>query len=398
MSIFFKSFFRNRKKSGAKRIKGDDVVAVAIAIAATTTRTTKKKKKKKEEEEEERETKGAFSSPKPHKHPPRIDVRIRTPAAAAPSFDGGGAGAGPRTTTAAARRDVAADDDDGVSAMTPATGIPPDSPTGVDVIDLLLQRRGDDDDDDDVSTVTGAVPSPERVRRPTVPTAILPGGWYDDDRDDDSDDGRLTVYEEDDAGSVVGGGIVVGEDCGRRRPQLRGREAEFAGSPQPSYQCRSADADAALASAIGRREARLKRVLGGSGSWLTRTGYFRSAVDSAFCEVAEIAGGSSGRGGVTLEGLRAGLLSVHLSMATYVGSPACRVRASFVRPLLRPPLLRSLVVYLSRRSFFAFALDCESRASSDWENIQRIIMYASRRVRDTSRRYSTSSTGTIPVC
>jgi hypothetical protein len=267
MSIFFKSFFRNRKKSGAKRIKDDDVVA----IAATT---TKKKKKK-----EERETKGAFPSPKPHKHPPRIDVRIRSPAA---------------------RRDVAAADDDGVSAMTPATGIPPDSPTGVDVIDLrFLPQRGDDDDDDDddVSTVTGAAPSPERVRRPTVPTAILPRGWDDDDRDDDSDDGRLTVYEEDEAGSVVGGGIVVGEDDGRRRQKIRGRAAEDAGSP-PAYQCRSADdADAApVYSAIGRREERLKRVLGGSGSWLTRTGCFRSAVDSAFDEVAEDAGGSSSGG------------------------------------------------------------------------------------------------------
>jgi len=184
--------------------------------------------------------------------------------------------------------------------MTPATGIPPDSPTGVDVIDLrFLPQRGDDDDDDDddVSTVTGAAPSPERVRRPTVPTAILPRGWDDDDRDDDSDDGRLTVYEEDEAGSVVGGGIVVGEDDGRRRQKIRGRAAEDAGSP-PAYQCRSADdADAAPAySAIGRREERLKRVLGGSGSWLTRTGCFRSAVDSAFDEVAEDAGGSSGGG------------------------------------------------------------------------------------------------------
>ena len=93
----------------------------------------------------------------------------------------------------AARRDVTADVDNGMSAMTPATGIFPNSPTGVDVIDLLLQWRGDDDDNDDVLTVTGVVPSLERVRRPTVPTAILPGGWYGDDRDDDSDDGWLTV-------------------------------------------------------------------------------------------------------------------------------------------------------------------------------------------------------------
>jgi hypothetical protein len=273
-------------------------------------------------------------------------------------------GPGPRTTAVVRRNVLAADDDDGVSAMTPATGIPPDSApgdaapglrgpphprnaTGVDVIDLLLLPRRCDDDDD-VSTVTGAVPSPERVRRPTAPIAILPGGWDDDD-DDDSGDGRLTVYEEDEAGSVVGGGIVVGEDDGRRRPQLRGRAASDAGSP-PSYQCRSSAA-AAPASDIQRRE-RLGRVLGGSGSWLTRTGCFRSAVDAAFDEVADA--GGSGRG-ATLEGLRAGLLSVHLRMAVYVGAPACRVRAfrSFVF-CLRPLLGRSRR-YLSRRSSPAFA-------------------------------------------
>jgi hypothetical protein len=295
-----------------------------------TSTTTKKKKK------------AASSDP-----PPRIDVK--TPATAASSdADGGGA-------AAAARRCFVIDD--GVSAMTPATGMPADDDhddrllrnlgmapedahgenenddddddrrwarvhplhsgiidattnddeaiglPGDGVIDLLLLRGHDEDDD--VSAVTGAVPSPERMRRPNAPNRILPG-------DDDDDDGRPTVYEEDEADSF-GERLLRIDDPAPRLPM-----DPFLGMEN----AKSSESDLVASSSESADREKLKRVMGGRRSWLTRTRYFQRAIDASFDKIDV-----DGSGDVTLEELYAGLLLIHLQMAAYVGAPACKVRA-----------------------------------------------------------------------
>ena len=74
---------------------------------------------------------------------------------------------------------------------------------------------------------------------------------------------------------------------------------------------------------------------------------------------------------------------------------ACIVRSSSTAPssseAARRLLIVSFVLHL-RPSIVNLVLHPIGK------NIQRIIMYTRRRARDTSQRYSNSSTGTIPAC
>ena len=57
-----------------------------------------------------------------------------------------------------------------------------------------------------------------------------------------------------------------------------------------------------------------------NASWLTSSKFFQRFIDRSFAIVD-----ADGSGDVTLDELYAGLLLVHLRLAYYVGSPACRV-------------------------------------------------------------------------
>ncbi|KAL3783810.1 hypothetical protein ACHAW5_003206 [Stephanodiscus triporus] len=162
------------------------------------------------------------------------------------------------------------------------------------------------------------------MRRPNATNRILPGDeGGDDSDDDDDDDGRPpTVYEEDEADSFGERRLPIDDpasrppiepflgmnDAGRRQRQ---RWAEEAKSSEPD--------DVAASSASSAEREKLKRVLGGRRSWLTRTRYFQRAIDASFDKIDV-----DGSGDVTLDELYAGLLLIHLQMAAYVGASACK--------------------------------------------------------------------------
>lgn len=78
------------------------------------------------------------------------------------------------------------------------------------------------------------------------------------------------------------------------------------------------DDDASEPSSGGKGE-EWKALIKSSGSRLTRTRMFQKAIDSAFNKIDVDKSGD-----VTLEELYAGLLLIHLSMASYIGASACR--------------------------------------------------------------------------
>jgi hypothetical protein len=234
--------------------------------------------------------------------------------------------------------------DDGVSAMTPATGMPPDdAPLLRPLLGGISPHRRDDgydrDDEyddrpqsrlpsgggslcfdricindalcDDISTVTGAMPSPERKKggghgggrvtnlHGTNVTTLVDGDIPLPGEDDDEDD-RPTVYEEDSGGSSH-------DDAPPANPAVRGRVADARGR--------------LVSNGVGAERVTSPS---SSSSWLTNTRYFQRAIDAAFDGIDVDKSGD-----VTLEELYSGLLLIHLQMAAYVGASACRVRPFF---------------------------------------------------------------------
>ena len=221
--------------------------------------------------------------------------------------------------------------EDEVSAMTPATGMPPDSPDRLRNLASLLrppsqstpnndtifhedEEDGEDHtaalfdpdfpDEDELSAMTPMSPDrweeggtnmkkgkkkyQLRWKGVSPRNNILPG---EGEEDDACSPGEVTVYEEDEASSL-------GWELLQQQFQQQNHKQQNNTAPTTI--------DGSLSS---------------SSSWLTRTRYFQKAIDSSF-ELIDV----DKSGDVTLEELYAGLLLIHLNMAVYVGPPACRVR------------------------------------------------------------------------
>jgi hypothetical protein len=221
--------------------------------------------------------------------------------------------------------------EDEVSAMTPATGMPPDSPDRLRNLPSLLRPTSqttisdtiddkdvaqafdvDIPDDDELSAMTPISPDRWKERgentkkkkkyqirwKGVSPRNILLG----DDNDDACSPG-VTVYEDDEASS----------SGWERRQQQFQQENHQQEATQPATIPISTN-NILLQSSSSKSTS-------SSSSWLTRTKYFQKAIDSSF-EMIDV----DKSGDVTLEELYAGLLLIHLNMAVYVGPPACRVR------------------------------------------------------------------------
>ncbi len=228
--------------------------------------------------------------------------------------------------------------EDEVSAMTPATGMPPDSPdrlrnlpsllrpiSQTTISDKMIDDKEEEDkdhaeafdvdfpDEDELSAMTPV--SPDRweegggSKKRTVkkyqlrwkgvsPRNILLGG----DNDDACSPG-VTVYEDDEASS----------SGWEHRQQFQQQNHEQKATPPATI---SKPTNILLQSPLSSSSS-----TSSSSSWLTRTKYFQKAIDSSF-EMIDV----DKSGDVTLEELYAGLLLIHLNMAVYVGPPACRVR------------------------------------------------------------------------
>lgn len=246
---------------------------------------------------------------------------------------------------------------DDVSLMTPATGMPPDSPSHLRKFEMDLQpppqqqnkttaaatnlysgtmryspsspQKGrnleismNDIHDDDMSVVThgtGIVGTPDNAKGGNISTnhdskaAIVAGGVmkrldfngrskkkYNPPTllklpgGSDTDDSKdLTVYED---GTVTSGVVSPLGGSNNSNNNLS--------SPQTST----------------FHSLRSLQIIKSKTSWLTQTKHFQRAIDASFDMVDEDKSGF-----VTLDELYAGLLLIHLKFAVYVGAPACRV-------------------------------------------------------------------------
>eukprot|EP01082_Thalassiosira_pseudonana_P006783 g15042.t1 g15042 contig21:430537-432225(+) len=245
---------------------------------------------------------------------------------------------------------------DDVSLMTPATGMPPDSPSHLRKLEMDLQppaqqqnkttaaatnlysgtmryspsspQKGrnleismNDIHDDDMSVVThgtGIVGTPDNAKGGNISTnhdskaAIVAGGVmkrldfngrskkkYNPPTllklpgGSDTDDSKdLTVYED---GTVTSGVVSPLGGSNNSNNNLS--------SPQTST----------------FHSLRSLQIIKSKTSWLTQTKQFQRAIDASFAMVDEDKSGF-----VTLDELYAGLLLIHLKFAVYVGAPACR--------------------------------------------------------------------------
>ena len=164
---------------------------------------------------------------------------------------------------------------DAVSAITPVTGLPPDSPARVASLSPLLLNVPPSGHDE-VSVLTG-------MNSPTG--TPMKGTWNQSGED-------ITVYE-DNSKSARGSESPISHLLQSGRPNDR----------------------------MGRRSSKISALAKSSVSRFTQSEYFSKLVDKSFASVDVDKSGD-----VTLEELYAGLLLIHLNMAKYVGSPACRVR------------------------------------------------------------------------
>ena len=199
---------------------------------------------------------------------------------------------------------------DGISVITPVTGLPPEDHGRLNAMGMAPPPQVNTlydiacNSNDEMSAITSGVPSPAKgasvrfgnvtemgAKKKTMYPPTLPG-------DDDSDD--VMVFED---GTV---------DSPTTSPRSAGSPVHIVGQIGSQDETRSRD----------RRDSAMKlsQMKRNNSSWLTRSKFFQKMVDGSFDTVD-----ADDSGDVTLDELYAGLLLLHLKLGVYVGSPACRV-------------------------------------------------------------------------
>ena len=187
------------------------------------------------------------------------------------------------------------------------------------------------DGSDDISVITPltGVPSPakngerKQIKQRLAAPQIL---------DDDEDSKELTVYEDENGeGWGEHGGGYKAAGGGRTSPvnvnlapsnltplfnRSNTDKQTSNNTKTKSISFKSNEAN------LLRKDSTTTKLINQKKSWLTSTTYFQRAIDSSFDTIDVDSSGD-----VTLEELYAGLLLIHLKMAKYVGSAACRVRS-----------------------------------------------------------------------
>ena len=199
---------------------------------------------------------------------------------------------------------------DGVSVITPVTGLPPEDHGRLNAMGMVPPPQVNTlydiacNSNDEMSAITSGAPSPVKggsvrfgnvtemgAKKKAMYPPTLPG-------DDDSDD--VMVFED---GTV---------DSPTTSPRSAGSPVHIVGQIGSQDETRSRNRrDSAL---------RLSQMKRNNSSWLTRSKFFQKMVDGSFDTVD-----ADKSGDVTLDELYAGLLLLHLKLGVYVGSPACRV-------------------------------------------------------------------------
>lgn len=258
------------------------------------------------------------------------------------------------------------EEDDGISCMTPVTGIPQDSPRRIMhrknshlIPDNVANNDNNDDDDDNsllfqqkpllinhacsadnskpatgiislvgnhvdhiISTVTRSFsPTGADAARRNNSSTI----FFSDDDDDDDD--QLTVFEivdEVDKVAVVPKKVNNSSLWNTRTNQQQQQQVQH-NYKSNNHQSINTTARAGnniavnTAAATTNKRTKLNHVLRRSDSYLTRTTYFHRLVQSSF-----IAMDTNHSNTVSCDELYAGMLLVHLHMAIYVGASACK--------------------------------------------------------------------------
>eukprot|EP00956_Cyclotella_meneghiniana_P029401 scaffold71027_cov58-Cyclotella_meneghiniana.AAC.2 len=193
---------------------------------------------------------------------------------------------------------------DGISVITPVTGLPPEDHGRLNAMGMAPPPQVNTlydiacNSNDEMSAITSGVPSPtkgasvrfgnvtEMGAKKTVYPPSLPG-------DDDSDD--VMVFED---GTV---------DSPTTSPRSAGSPVHIVGQVGSQDETRSRD----------RRDSAMKlsQMKRNNSSWLTRSKFFQKMVDGSFDTVD-----ADDSGDVTLDELYAGLLLLHLKLGCCTGS------------------------------------------------------------------------------
>ena len=267
------------------------------------------------------------------------------------------------------------EEEDGISCMTPVTGIPQDSPRRLlprnhsHVIPDNVANNDNNDDDDDNSLLFQQKPLPinhacsannskpaagiislvgnhvdhiiSTVTRSFSPTGadLYPPATAAAGRNnsstiffsgDDDDNDQLTVFEnvdEEDGEFITSKVAVVSKKVNNsslwntRTNQQQVQHNDKSNNHQSINTTARAGINIAFntAAATTNKRTKLNHVLRRSDSYLTRTTYFHRLVQSTF-----IAMDTNHSNTVSCDELYAGMLLMHLHMAIYVGASACK--------------------------------------------------------------------------
>ena len=198
-----------------------------------------------------------------------------------------------------------------MSAITPVTGLPPDSPGRVASLPPLLPPAPVAVESNTLFTGT----------RSTPPRNVI----------------NVPPSELDEVSVLTGVNSPMASKNTMNQPQR-----VFSGDELTVYEDNSMSAFGRSESPIShllqsdrrndqtrKKRSKISALVKSKASRFTQSKYFGKLVDKSFASVDVDKSGD-----VTLEELYAGLLLIHLNMAKYVGSPACRVRRSHYSALV----------------------------------------------------------------